>query len=325
MKKLPIVMPPIETYQGCSFILGIILANDNVKSSYYNKYINVSCYDTDSTFQMELKFTNDLWEDYRTAGIAEMDMYYLRNIAKEKFIDFIKERIDQENYVLLHYIDEYFLSYSFNYKKEHVIHDSYIYGYNENSFLVMVYKDNKLRLCEVLKQEIVDGMYSYLERDNNTHFCTFRICHNAVIKENANEMLQELINYVTGYEALDSNCVYGIKIYKVLLKCINEIAKGAGKDGDKLDLRTFRMLWEHKKVLLGHLQKLMELKGYSNCSLQNMVEVEVLANRVFMLAIKYDITCDKRIITAILNGAQEMEKKEKEFLSNLLYGLRKNY
>ena len=43
IKKLPIVHPPFETYQGASFILGILLANSIIGDYFYNNYINIRC------------------------------------------------------------------------------------------------------------------------------------------------------------------------------------------------------------------------------------------------------------------------------------------
>lgn len=107
-KKLPLEKPPIETYQSNAFVLGIILANDNIKNAYYNSYINLVCNNTNIMWNMELTFENDKWEYFRKVGIAEMNLYYLKNISKDKFVDFIKERLDQGNYILLYYIDEFY-------------------------------------------------------------------------------------------------------------------------------------------------------------------------------------------------------------------------
>ena len=66
-KDLPIIQPPIETYQGSSFILVILLAHENTESDYYN---------------------------YRAT-----------------LIEFMRERIDQDNYLIFYRIDEYFLGH----------------------------------------------------------------------------------------------------------------------------------------------------------------------------------------------------------------------
>lgn len=102
MKKLlPLVSPPIATYQGSSFILGVLLAHENTANVLYNNYVNLECNDTYNIYEVNLEFTNISWEDYRLSGIAEMNLYYIKNICHTKFIDFIKERIDQGNYIIL--------------------------------------------------------------------------------------------------------------------------------------------------------------------------------------------------------------------------------
>ena len=73
-KKLPIMIPSIECYQGSSFILGIISAHERIANAFYNNYINWVCNDTDLLSGLDLDFAGITWEDYRLVGIAEMDM-----------------------------------------------------------------------------------------------------------------------------------------------------------------------------------------------------------------------------------------------------------
>ena len=97
-KKLPFVFPPIETYQGLSFVLGCVLANEKEKSLYINRYINIECAKTNNIFDLQIYFCKSLWGDYWEDGLAELDLYEIKNINSKKFYDFINERINQNNY-----------------------------------------------------------------------------------------------------------------------------------------------------------------------------------------------------------------------------------
>lgn len=41
MRELPLVFPPIETYQGSAYVLGIFLAYSDYEDLQYNGYINL--------------------------------------------------------------------------------------------------------------------------------------------------------------------------------------------------------------------------------------------------------------------------------------------
>lgn len=302
-------MPPIETYQSSSFILGIVLANDNIKNAYFNNYINLSCNNTSDIWNMNLRFVNDLWEDYRVAGLAEMDMYHLKNIAKENLADFIKERIDQGNYLLLYYIDEYYLSYTENYMKKHIIHDTYIYGYSTDLLYIMAYKDNKLQTCEILMEEIVSGMYAYMDVNKDANFCSFRPFHAKYVEIDCVKIKNEIRNYVKGYQLNSDGIISGVETYDILINCLR--AKIESYEHNKLDLRVFRLLWEHKKVLIDHIKEIIKIKNCNEVYIDKMQYIERIANKVFMLAIKYNMTYDKRILHNMLCYIDEMKGIEK--------------
>ena len=118
----------------------------------YNNYINIQCIDTDNIEEVKLNFTNVLWENYRLSGIAEMNMYCLDNIHCDCFVNFIKERINQGNYLLFYNIDEYYLSYSNSFQNTHYCHDTYVYGY-ENSTFLNILEDVCVYLAQLRKKE----------------------------------------------------------------------------------------------------------------------------------------------------------------------------
>ena len=154
---LPIVIPPTETYQSTSLVLGVILSTPNISNEYFNNYMMLSCKKTDIMSEMWLDFYGTDWESFRKRGIFEMNLFQFMNFDRKGFLGFIKERIDQGCYILFYCIDEYYLSYSDYYHKKHYIHDVYVYGYEgTSSFWVLAYKMKKLMLFQVNAEEICE-------------------------------------------------------------------------------------------------------------------------------------------------------------------------
>jgi hypothetical protein len=317
-KILPIVMPPVETYQSTSFVMAMICASDNMKDAFYNYYNNIFCTDTSYMKTIGLGFTDSSWNVPADDGLAEMDLFHLSNIAKDKFIAFLKERIDQDNYLLLYNIDEYYLSYSKRYQVKHYIHDTYIYGYEEDKFCVMAQKKGKLQMSKVDSQEIVDGMYGQIEENPSVHFCSFRF-RNVKATINKEKIKQDLKDYLLGIKKTDDDKVYGTAVYQIIRKCSLARAEGRKEEGDLFDLRIFRMLWEHKKVMLLHLEKMNELyhDQLSDCLLK-MGEIEHLANKIFLLAMKFTVTKRNDLLCKISDNLQVLEMKEIECYKELV-------
>ncbi len=323
MKKvLPLVNPPIETYQSNSFILAILLAYENTACIYYNNYINLICNNTYNTFDIKLNFMATAWEDYRQLGIAEMNLYYLKNISQNKFVDFIKERIDQDNYIISYSVDEYYLSYSQNYMKKHFIHDTYIYGYEEECFCIMAYSDKHLGRHKIAVQEYLLGMYNQDRNMESVSFCTFRPNHAVKIDIDFPKMRKEFHNYLyPQYSATEvSSKAYGIDIYAVLKKSIQNYLKyiDLSEEYPAIDIRSFRMLWEHKAVLRDHIVKISELMPVDQMILTQINEVENKAQKVFRVMIKYTIKKNILYLSRVVDYLDTIKLMEEEVLSSLL-------
>ena len=81
MAQLPFCFPPIETYQGYSFVLGVLLAYPEYSEIQYRSYINLMCQKTDHLFSIDLTFTDALWDDYYKQGLIEKNVYDAANFG----------------------------------------------------------------------------------------------------------------------------------------------------------------------------------------------------------------------------------------------------
>jgi len=310
-KVLPMAIPPSETYQLTSFMMGIISQNKNVRNSLFNTYINLYV-SKNEWGEMSLDFFDAQCEHYRVNGIGEMDLFYLKNISKSKCKDFLKERIDQDNYLLLFEIDEYELSYSKFYQKVHFMHDAYVYGYDDDCFWVMAYSKEHLCMMRIPQQEIVDGLYSM--HDKESHLCSFRIYHKVKVKLSIKEILLQVNNYLAGGEN-DKGETVGISVYDCLQDMLTRFKKN--RDDEKfLDPKPFRAFWEHKKMLLlrnHHLVKKIEKLDALTPLAEKM---EQQGSMIMMLTLKFNMKQDFDIIDRIRVYLDEMMGEEKAYWSS---------
>lgn len=312
-KKLPIVLPPFTTYQGQAFVLGILMSYDNLKEQYYNSYIEIQCYLTDRIWYLEPHFKSVLWDPFWEEGLFEKNLYHDDTCSKEFFIPFLKERIDQGNYVFLYKIDEFYLSHSFRYRKTHFLHDIYVYGYVNDDFNVMGYKDGKLQLFTLPQTEICEAFFEAKKLDEDLHFCTCHPNMSVYIKTDYSKLKMNLKQYLKGGEK--GNLCFGILSYNEIIKSLNYMMENQGKD--TIDLRVFRNLWEHKVSMKDHIIKLGDVMDIGEAR-ERAEELERLGDKIFKLAIKYQMMESPSIMTRIISNINEMKAEEIDYLTNLV-------
>jgi len=318
MKKiLNIVDPPIATYQGISFILAILLCDENTKNLYYNNYINITMNNVTDYKKIGLGFTNVFWENYRLDGYATMDMYYIKDIKQASFIDFLKKLIDRNNYLLLFSVDEFYLSYSEYYNKMHFFHDTYIYGYDDENFHIMAYTEEKLsRIC-ISCNEVKEAIYSRFHDNTNTSFCTFQPLTEQKALVDTKKIYKELKDYIEqkGNDIYAQTNVYGAAVYPYLYEYIEYISEN---EDVKIDLRFFRMFWEHKKVMDDRIRYLNEEHLVSKNLSEKIKSIEENARLVFSLATKYYLSKRKAILGRIEPLIRKVQEEEHELVKELL-------
>lgn len=318
-KELPFVKTAMKTYQGSSFIGNVIFSYDNVKNEYYNHYINIGSKSIDSVSirgNIALNYIDSIWDHYLNNGLAEMQLYYIKNLDKSKFISFLRERIDQNNYILFYKIDEFYLSYSDNYMKMHYIHDTYIYGYVNDFFIVFAYSKNKLERLLVPMEEIVEGIYNTLKEADDLSFCTFRVNKHVSVNLNIDMIKKNISEYLLP-EQLDDDHVYGIKTYEVIEKYL-DMLKRCKNDELKIDMRVFRFLWEHKTIMKERFLYVSNICPIFKIETIKINDLENLSSSVFMMMLKYSVTKKKKLVELSMCRIREIQIKEENIFREIL-------
>ena len=294
MAQLPFCFPPIETYQGYSFVLGVLLAYPEYSEIQYRSYINLMCQKTDHLFSIDLTFTDALWDDYYKQGLIEKNVYDAANFGKKSLIRFLKERIDEGYYLLLYDLDEYYLPYTNAYKKFHSNHDTYIYGYEGECFLAEAYKSAHLSLLTVKQEEIVNALLSkkaYKEANKIRRFAVFRPWPHGKVKADRQELLRGIRKFYEEAEPVaDHNgTVYGFGVYKVLLENMKNLC-----DEENASLRPLRCIWEHKKLMVRRIEYMYP--DAKDGRLEMMREICDEMELVFRIMMKYNRLLKREIL-----------------------------
>lgn len=318
MKKiLKIENSPIETYQGEAFMLATLLAYDNTKNIVYNNYCNLQCKYNESSNEIELTFANSLWDYYQTVDIIKSSYYHVDEVEQDKFIDLIKESIDQDNYILLYQVDEFYLPYARDYNKNHKIHDTYVYGYEDNDFYVMAYGKQNLECFKVSAVDMRNAFYGNTIMEDFS-FGTYRINPEIKIEINLQTIREDLYRYLhsEGYGTSSSNCVYGFQIYDVLMEFMRvHINKSDDRD---FDLRVIRNFWEHKILMKKRIHDLREIIRFDDTVYSTIDEIEHCASILFLTSIRYYKNQQEHILNDNMNRILHIKEMEQSIIENII-------
>ena len=306
MKKLPLEFPLIETYQGFSFVFGIMMANPAYSDIQYNGYIQLASFKHEGMPYSALGFPNSLWDDFRDAGYIIKDVYDVANFNERTLTQFLCERLDQGQYLALYDVDEYYLSYADAYQKKHVNHDTYIYGYDDECFYVQVYANRNLEQTVIKKSEAVKALLSKRARKNADgvrHFGAIRLNPCNGVKADAKVILKGIREYFEpDNKEENQEMVFGVDIYKGLLDDIRNMKNNGA------NIRSFRCLWEHKKLMVQRIAFL-----YSNTEDERYQEICRICDKtklIFRIMMKYDKREKDEYIDKALRLLKEVWEEE---------------
>ncbi len=91
------------------------------------------------------------------------------------------------------------------------------------------------------------------------------------------------------------------------------------KNTIEFDLRIFREFHEHKKIMCRRLEKLKEMIDDIDNQIPLCMEIENLANIIFMKSIKYTITNKKKLLQSISQQLDLVLNKELVLYRNIIH------
>ncbi|WFR58165.1 hypothetical protein QA584_03620 [Anaerocolumna sp. AGMB13025] len=318
-KSLLLTPPPSETYQCTSFFIAILIAHPSIQNYYYNNFINLKCRNSSESRSTELTYITNHWEYIRPYNFAQIDEYNLKNIPRNQLVPLLKKCIDDNKYLLLYMVDDYYLSYSASYKSIHYIHDTYIYGYDNDSFLVQAYSNANLHLLKVPAEEIEESLYN-INTDLDVTFKTLYIDDSKNVELDLHTIYTEFNNYLNGVAPndLESFGIYGMNTYKALFEFLEMIPIQMENSENLLDYRILRFFWEHKESRTILLQ-------YIKGSIHIDDEILLLCNKISKLScnlfnqfLKYTIQKNPNHLEKMNNYLERIEELDYTFTTSMI-------
>lgn len=330
--ELPIqIPPPIKSYLPISIISNIAFANRRDNSWVLNNFIQL--FIPDNTEKLEsFPFQDFMYFD--------QNLFQVNNVNDNNHI-FKSDRIISEliywirhnNYIVV-YVDEYEIPFTRFYKKHHILHSHFIYGYDECLqvfFATNFMEDNKIGKFTIGFNDLQKAIFSESTLKLFEHDITWgnrNTLHKVILIRylanrqmfynhgiNKEYILNELYNYwksnnssnYCGFFTGQLKGTWGISVYQKIIEILEE-------KPEELDYRMFHVLYEHKWFMMERLR----LFSINSRNLEALESVFKNADRLRFLCIKYQFNKNKDILQRMINLLKDTREEEMCILSDVL-------
>ncbi|MEK3793108.1 amino acid adenylation domain-containing protein [Paenibacillus sp. FSL R7-0204] len=316
---LPVVLQEeVKVYLHRSLPLCIILAYDNYKGWYYSNYTQIFSQD-DEHGHTELNYIEPRDSYADVSEVICLGYHMFRE--NEDFVDFVKNKL-RHGYYLIANVDEMELKNKNAYQRDHFIHASIIYGYD----------DQKKSLQGIGFDD--SGIFSYLEfaydemqrafTSGKKHYKTSAPwCEWSAVQLvkpktpdkkfvfNHRKFLMDLHDYVHSVEDpyrlytfgySEDKTEFGISTYDVVIKRLKE-KEQTGRS--TIDYRAIHLIYEHKQGLYNRIRYLDDIFGFStevkkeNQKLHELVE-DINMVRIKWLSVEYNSESDMAKVNTVI-------------------------
>lgn len=331
-KTLPFEMPPITSYPSHAFPLSVLSTTNEYLPWLYSNYIQVY-YDPDKIlfdFYM-VDALNDLYCPFLSIKQVPRDL--VNKCSPKGICNFLIDCINLGYYIFI-FLDEYYIRSSMAYNKVHFDHMILIYGYNREKKYFNVsgfFKNWKYHTSTASFNEIKMAYYNLqkpqawnqelrlLRLNSEIPKYVFDIRR---IKNYLNDYLNSTNNYDHNsvyYDPVPVNRIYGLKTIEGLTNYI-DFLKQYGQDNIEISIKTFHVLYDHKKLMLKRIQYLIDQGFLKNGKYiyNKYLKCTHIACKIRNVMIKYDIIRDSRILERIDEYLKKLYLLEKQSLGELL-------
>lgn len=235
-------------------------------------------------------------------------------------LDLIKTMIDDGYYVAFSGVDDYYVKGKSWYQEQHFNHDGLIIGYDdENETLAIAAYDQRwiFTVFNTPQKCFVEGLQTLCEKSLYGGIYAVRAKDEAQ-KLNLQTIYEAVKGYVLSsietYPLTDTGIVNGIVVYDYICMYLDKLADGS-IPYERRDRRIFRLIWEHKKCMLGRIRAVEEKCHWSDSLSVAYNEVVALADKMRFIYSKFVIKYSIKDLENIQLCLMKMKKLEIKLLN----------
>lgn len=317
--ELPLVEPLYQTYHN-AILTACIKDNPSIRNWFLSKTMVLTCNRKflSGFTTPEIRVENS-WLENPCFETKLISMRFLKGYVNAV----IRNMIDNGYYVYYYGVDDYYVEGKTFYKERHFYHDGTICGYNQadKTFCIYAYDKNWVyRKFWTSQKSFNKGKEAILKDGLPACLCGIKPKQEK-IDFWPNTALKGIIDYLDSdyvkYPEDGEGTVRGIVVHEYIAKYIDKLYNGS-IPYDRMDRRVFRLIWEHKKVMLERIEAMEK-----SCNLNDEISSQYKslvseADTMRMLYASHHMKRRDSVLPIIKKKLLKLMEKEKELLTLLV-------
>lgn len=318
--ELPLVEPLYSTYHHAPGS-AILLNNPSIRNWYMNEVMILTC-----NRKFLKGFTTP--EINVAEGSWNANPYFDKKWYGMQFLEghvhfVIRKLLDAGYYVCFTGVDDYYVEGKSWYHERHFNHDGCICGYDQDNktYCIYAYDKNWIYHKFWTTQKSFDaGRKAQFKKKQYGSICGIKpkgdqimFSHETALKKIA----EYLDSNLEKYPETEEGTVSGIVVHDYIAKYVGKLYDGS-IPYEKMDRRVFRMIWEHKKVMLERIKLIEDTLSLDHSLSEAYKSVVREADNCRMLYAAHHMKQRNSVLPIIQKKLLSLKEKEKEILENLL-------
>lgn len=319
--ELPLTEPLYSTYHMQGTGTAILVSNPSIQNRYLNQILMLTC---------SRKFLNGFTSpEINIADSAwDVDPYLDKKWYNMQFLEgythvVIKKLLNAGYYVYFNGIDDYYVKGKSWYHEKHFSHDGCICGYDQENKTYCIYSYDRDWIYQKFwtPQKSFDaGRRAQFKKGQHGIVCGIKP-HKDVVSFSAEAALKNIAKYLDSnmekYPEAAEGAVVGIVVHDYIAKYLQLLYEGSIPHS-KMDRRVFRLIWEHKKVMLQRIVRIEETLSLDSAISKAYNAVVRDADHCRMLYAAHHMKQRNEILPIIRKKLLALKSKEQDLLHALL-------
>ena len=240
------------------------------------------------------------------------------------YLEIIKKMLDEGFYVFFNGVDDYYLPGKSWYGIRHIPHDGIVCGYDDGdaTFSIAAYDINWVfRLIRIPQSSFLEGVRACVEEGHFGGINAYRVKEDTVVELDEAKILNYLKEYVSQtadqFSLEPKGGVEGIAVHDFLAMYIDKLKDGS-IPSDKVDWRSMRPVWEHKRCMLYRIQAIEEKHGWGNDFSARYAPLVDDANRTRMMYAMFHKNQKLALLNRIKDGILSVRNREEKILQEFI-------
>lgn len=319
--ELPLEEPMYSTYQFQGPGTAVIANNPSIRNWYLNKIMLLTC---SRNFLYGRGSADINIKDSSFNDVPFLDKIWISSQFLTGYINTaVRNLLEAGYYVYFIGVDDYYIKGKSLYKERHLSHDGLICGYNreDKTYCIYAYDSNWIYRKFWTPQSCFEaGRKAMRDKGVFTRICGIKPMQEKVdfSPETALKGIEEYLDSsMEKYPEDGEGAVCGIVVHDYISKYVGKLFDGS-IPYKRMDWRVFRLIWEHKKVMLERIQCIEKALGMQPDISKKYAPLVKEADNMRMLYASHHIRRRDSVLPIIQKKLLLLRDEEEKLLKELL-------